>query len=59
MNQQVEPLSSCASSLWWGEATDEPAREDDRPTHRPQLNWPQESNSVGSAQKMLANVLRV
>ena len=33
MNHQVEPLSSCASSLWWGEATDEPAREHDRPTH--------------------------
>ena len=24
----------CASSLWWGEATDEPAREDARPTNR-------------------------
>ena len=24
----------CASSLWWGEATDEPAREDVRPTNR-------------------------
>jgi len=23
-----------ASSLWWGEATDEPAREDARPTNR-------------------------
>ena len=25
-------LIPCASSLWWGEATDEPAREDARPT---------------------------
>src|SRR6185436_17173471 len=24
----------CACSLWWGEATDEPAREDARPTKR-------------------------
>jgi len=29
MNQKVERLS-----LWWGEATDEPAREDARPTNR-------------------------
>ena len=32
MKQKVEPLSLCASPLWWGEATDEPAREDARPT---------------------------
>src|SRR5438477_8720719 len=25
---------TCGSSLWWGEATDEPAREDSRPTSR-------------------------
>jgi hypothetical protein len=29
MNQKVESLS-----FWWGEATDEPAREDARPTDR-------------------------
>ena len=34
MNQKVEPLSSSTCSLWWGEATDEPAREDARPTDR-------------------------
>src|SRR6185503_9699938 len=31
MNRKV---TSCTSSLWWGEATDEPAREDARPTTR-------------------------
>ena len=34
MNQKVEPLSSSACSLWWGKATDKPAREDARPTSR-------------------------
>jgi len=33
MNPKIERLNSCASSLWWGEATDEPAREDARPTN--------------------------
>jgi hypothetical protein len=34
MNPKIERLNTCASSLWWGEATDEPAREDARPTSR-------------------------
>ena len=36
MNRKVEgrvPIP-CASSLWWGEATDEPVREDARTTNR-------------------------
>jgi hypothetical protein len=33
MNPKIERLNTCASSLWWGEATDEPAREDARPTN--------------------------
>jgi hypothetical protein len=32
-NRKVECLIPCASSLWWGEATDQPAREDARPTN--------------------------
>jgi len=35
MNRKVECLTSCAYLLlWWGEAPDEPAREDARPTRR-------------------------
>jgi hypothetical protein len=35
MSRNFERLTSCAFSWWWSaEATDEPAREDARPTSR-------------------------